>query len=262
VADSEYVLDDMGAKDTWRVFRMMAELVEGFDDLSQIGPAVSIFGTARCKPHDPVYILGETIGRKLAEKGFAVITGGGPGAMEAGNKGALAAGGTSVGLNITLSREMGPNPYQTKSLDFRYFFLRKLMFVKYAVAFVILPGGFGSLDELFETVTLIQTKKIKRFPIILVDSKFWNPMLDWLRAEVITRGFLSEDELDLLTVIDDPDELVDQIVWCNNEKCYLTAEGLRGRGREAPTAVNSAGTVDNLIDPPGGGPSVDPQKES
>ncbi|CAN5437227.1 TIGR00730 family Rossman fold protein [soil metagenome] len=253
MADSQYVLEDMGAKDTWRVFRMMAELVEGFDEMSQIGPAVSIFGTARCKPSDPVYVLAETIAKKLADKGFAVITGGGPGVMEAGNKGALAAGGTSIGLNISLSREQGPNPYQTKSLDFRYFFVRKLMFVKYAVAFVILPGGFGSLDELFETVTLIQTKKIQRFPMFLVGSKFWNPLLDWLRAEVITRGFLTEDELDLLTVIDDPDELVDQIVWCNNEKCYLTPEGLRGRllSVDSPVDVNSAGTVDNLIDKPG-----------
>jgi uncharacterized protein (TIGR00730 family) len=252
MAESEYVLDDMGVKDTWRVFRMMAELVEGFDDLSKIGPAVSIFGTARCKPGDPVYKLAETIASKLAEKGLAVITGGGPGVMEAGNKGALEAGGTSVGLNITISREQGPNPYQTHTLDFRYFFLRKLMFVKYALAFVILPGGFGSLDELFEAVTLIQTKKIKRFPMFLVDSKFWNPMLDWLRAEVITRGYLTEEELDLLIVIDDPDELVDHIVWCNNEKCYLTSEGLLGRklAKEPAAPVNEAGTVDNLIDPP------------
>jgi len=149
--------------------------------------------------------------------------------MEAGNKGALAAGGTSVGLNIILPNEQGPNPFQTKSLDFRYFFLRKLMFVKYAVAFVILPGGFGSLDELFEATTLIQTKKIQRFPLFLVDSKFWTPMIDWLRAEVVTRGYLSLDELDLLTIIDDPDELVDQIAWCENEKCYLSPDGLMGR---------------------------------
>ncbi|HMW89188.1 MAG TPA: TIGR00730 family Rossman fold protein [Candidatus Obscuribacter sp.] len=226
---SNFVQDEMNVKDTWRVFRMMAEMVEGFDELSRIGPAVSIFGTARCKPSDPVYLKAETIARKLSERGFAVITGGGPGVMEAGNKGALAAGGTSVGLNIILPRETGPNPYQTKSLDFRYFFLRKLMFVKYAVAFVILPGGFGSLDELFETATLIQTKKIKKFPLFLVDSKFWNPMLDWLKTEVVERGYLEPSELDLFTVIDDPDELVDQIVWCENEKCYLRPDGIRGR---------------------------------
>jgi uncharacterized protein (TIGR00730 family) len=230
--DTRYVIDEMSVKDTWRVFRMMAELVEGFDELSKIGPAVSIFGTARAKPNDPVYILAETIAKKLAEKGFAVITGGGPGVMEAGNKGALAAGGTSVGLNIILPNEQGPNPYQTKSLDFRYFFLRKLMFVKYAVAFVILPGGFGSLDELFEATTLIQTKKIQRFPLFLVDSKFWTPMIDWLRTEVVTRGYLSVDELDLLTIIDDPDELVEQIAWCENEKCYLSPDGLMGRSKQ------------------------------
>ncbi len=229
--DTRYVIDEMSVKDTWRVFRMMAELVEGFDELSKIGPAVSMFGTARATASDPVYILAETIAKKLAEKGFAVITGGGPGVMEAGNKGALAAGGTSVGLNIILPFETGPNPYQTKSLDFRYFFLRKLMFVKYAVAFVILPGGFGSLDELFEATTLIQTKKIQRFPLFLVDSKFWTPMITWLRTEVVPRGYLSEEELDLLTIIDDPDELVDQISWCENEKCYLSPEGLMGRSK-------------------------------
>jgi uncharacterized protein (TIGR00730 family) len=232
MSESRYVLDEMSVKDTWRVFRMMAELVEGFDELSKIGPAVSMFGTARCKPDDPIYVLAETIAKKLADRGFAVITGGGPGVMEAGNKGALAAGGTSVGLNIKLPREQGGNPYQTKSLDFRYFFLRKLMFVKYAVAFVILPGGYGSLDELFETITLIQTKKIKRFPMFLVDSKFWSPMIDWLKTEVVQRGYLSADELDLLTIVDDPDELVEQIVWCENEKCYLSPQGLSGRVRK------------------------------
>jgi uncharacterized protein (TIGR00730 family) len=233
MSESRYVLDEMSVKDTWRVFRMMAELVEGFDELSKIGPAVSMFGTARCKPDDPIYVLAETIAKKLADRGFAVITGGGPGVMEAGNKGALAAGGTSVGLNIKLPREQGGNQYQTKSLDFRYFFLRKLMFVKYAVAFVILPGGYGSLDELFETITLIQTKKIKRFPMFLVDSKFWSPMIDWLKTEVVQRGYLSADELDLLTIVDDPDELVEQIVWCENEKCYLSPQGLSGRVRKA-----------------------------
>ncbi|MBL0188417.1 MAG: TIGR00730 family Rossman fold protein [Candidatus Obscuribacter sp.] len=244
--ESRYVLDEMSVKDTWRIFRMMAELVEGFDELSKIGPAVSIFGTARCKPTDPVYIQAETIARKISQKGFAVITGGGPGVMEAGNKGALAAGGVSVGLNIILPRETGPNPYQTKSLDFRYFFVRKMMFVKYAVAFVILPGGFGSLDELFETLTLIQTKKIKRFPVFLVDSKFWSPMLEWLKAEVVTRGFLTVEELDLLRVIDDPDELVDQIVWCENEKCYLTPEGLLGRDKSKAKVEETVEKLDNL----------------
>lgn len=226
MSETRFILDEMTVKDTWRIFRMIAELVEGFDELSKIGPAVSIFGSARCKPSDPEYLLAETIARKLSERGFAVITGGGPGVMEGGNKGAIAAGGTSVGLNIQLPREQAPNPYQTVSLDFRYFFLRKLMFVKYAVAFVILPGGYGSLDELFEAVTLIQTNRIKRFPLFLVDSKFWNPMLEWLKTGPVARGFISPEEIELLTVVDDPDELVDQIVWCEAEKCYLTPDGL------------------------------------
>lgn len=224
--EREYVLDEMTVKDTWRIFRMIAELVEGFDDLSKIGPAVSIFGSARCKEDDPEYKLAQTIAAKLAEKGFAVITGGGPGIMEAGNKGAINTGGTSVGLNIELPMEQGHNAYQNVSVDFRYFFVRKLMFVKYARAFVILPGGFGSLDELFEAVTLIQTKRIKRFPMFLVDSSFWNPLMDWLKTEVVKRGYISENELDLLQVIDDPDELVDKISWCEEEKCYLTPDGV------------------------------------
>lgn len=235
---TRFVLDEMTVKDTWRIFRMMSELVEGFDELSEIGPAVSMFGTARCKPSDPEYLLAETIARKLAAKGFAVITGGGPGVMEGGNKGAIAAGGSSIGLNIQLPRENAPNPYQTTSVNFRYFFLRKLMFVKYAVAFVILPGGFGSLDELFEAVTLIQTNRIKTFPLFLVDSTFWNPMLDWLRSSVKARGFITEDELNLLTVIDDPDELVDQIVWCENEKCYLNPDGLMSNPRRRQPKID------------------------
>lgn len=234
MTDTRFILDEMTVKDTWRIFRMMAELVEGFDELSKIGPAVSMFGSARCKPSDPEYLLAETIARKLAERGFAVITGGGPGVMEAGNKGAIAAGGASVGLNITLPREQAPNPYQTVSLDFRYFFLRKLMFVKYACAFVILPGGYGSLDELFEAVTLIQTNRIKRFPLFLVDSKFWTPMVDWLHQGVATRGFISKEELNLLTIVDDPDELVEQIVWCEEEKCYLTPDGLMSHPNRRP----------------------------
>lgn len=224
--DSRFVLEEMTVKDTWRIFRMIAELVEGFDDLSKIGPAVSIFGTARCKEGDKEYQMARDIANKLASAGFAVITGGGPGVMEGGNRGAIEAGGTSVGLNIQLPFEQSGNPYQNVSVDFRYFFVRKLMFVKYAQAFVILPGGFGSLDELFESVTLIQTNKIKRFPMFLVDSEFWNPMMSWLRTHVVTRGFISEEELDLLQIVDDPDELVEKISWCEKEKCYLKPEGL------------------------------------
>lgn len=232
--ETQYVIDEITAKDTWRIFRIMSELVEGFDTLSRIGPAVSIFGSKRSKPGDTEYQLAEAIARKLAERGFAVITGGGPGVMEAGNKGAKAAGGTSVGLNIRLPEEQGGNPHQTVSVDFRYFFLRKLMFVKYAMAFVILPGGFGSLDELFEALTLMQTHKIKRFPLFLVGSSFWNPLVDWMRTTVVQRGLLSEEELDLFTVIDDPDELVEQIAWCEREKCYDLPGGMKQRIATAP----------------------------
>jgi uncharacterized protein (TIGR00730 family) len=225
--ESQYVIDEITARDTWRIFRIMSELVEGFDSLSHVGPSVTIFGSKRCKPGDHEYQLAESLAFKLAQSGFAIITGGGPGIMEAGNKGAKAAGGTSVGLNIKLPAEQGPNPYQTLSLDFRYFFLRKVMFVKYAMAFVILPGGFGTIDELFEALTLMQTNKIKRFPLYLVGSEFWTGLVDWLRDTVVKRGLLMEDELSLVSVIDDPDELVRQITWCEREKCYLSPEGIR-----------------------------------
>jgi uncharacterized protein (TIGR00730 family) len=225
--ESQYVIDEITAKDTWRIFRIMSELVEGFDSLSHVGPAVTMFGSKRCLPDDPEYKLAETLAFKLAECGFAVITGGGPGIMEAGNKGAKAAGGTSVGLNIKLPFEQGPNPHQTISIDFRYFFLRKLMFIKYAMAFVILPGGFGSLDELFEALNLMQTSKIKRFPLYLVGTEYWGGLVDWLKNTVVKRGLLFEEELSLVQMIDDPDELVRQITWCEKEKCYLSAEGIR-----------------------------------
>lgn len=232
--ESQYVIDEITAKDTWRIFRIMSELVEGFDTMGRIGPAVSMFGSKRCQPGEQEYILAETIARKLAERGFTVITGGGPGVMEAGNKGAKEAGGTSVGVNIRLPFEQGPNAYQTVSLDFRYFFIRKLMFVKYAVGFVILPGGFGSLDELFEALTLIQTERIKAFPVFLVGSKFWNPLVDWMKNTVVARGLLSEADLGLFTVIDDPDELVDQIAWCQQEKCYEIPGGIKARAAPEP----------------------------
>ena len=231
--ESQFVIDEITAKDTWRIFRIMSELVEGFDSLSKIGPAVSIFGSKRCLPDDAEYKLAETLSFKLAEAGFAVITGGGPGIMEAGNKGAKEAGGVSIGLNIKLPQESGGNPYQNLSVDFRYFFLRKLMFIKYAMAFIIMPGGFGTIDELFEALNLMQTNKIKRFPLYLVGSDFWNPLIDWLNDTVIKRGLLYEEELALLTVIDDPDELIRQITWCEKEKCYLSPEGIRAFYKEA-----------------------------
>lgn len=225
--ERRFEVDEITARDTWRIFRIMSELVEGFDELSRIAPAVSIFGSKRSMPGDTDYELTEKIAGMLAERGFAVITGGGPGIMEAGNKGAFLAGGTSVGLNIHVPGEQKANDYQTVSLDFKYFFVRKLMFVKYAVAFVIMPGGFGSFDELFEAATLIQTRRIKRFPLYLVGSEFWNPLLDWLKGEVLKRGYVTHSDLELLTVIDDPEELVESIAWCQSEKCYEMEMGIR-----------------------------------
>ena len=225
--ETQFVIDEITAKDTWRIFRIMSELVEGFDSLSRVGPAVSIFGSKRCQPGDPEYQLAQKLAYDLAKCGFAIITGGGPGIMEAGNKGAKEAGGISVGLNIKLPFEQGGNHFQTLGVDFRYFFLRKLMFIKYAMAFIIMPGGFGTIDELFEALNLMQTQKIKKFPLYLVGSEFWGGLIDWLKDTVIKRGLLYEEELSLITIIDDPEELVRQICWCEKEKCYLTPEGIR-----------------------------------
>jgi uncharacterized protein (TIGR00730 family) len=228
MGETQFVIDEITAKDTWRIFRIMSELVEGFDTMSKIGPAVSIFGSKRCGPNNKEYKIAEELARKLVHRGFAIITGGGPGVMEAGNKGAIEAGGVSIGLNIRLPEELRPNTYQTISVDFRYFFLRKLMFVKYAMAFVILPGGYGSLDELFEALTLMQTRKIKQFPLFLLGSKFWQPLVDWLKTTVVKQGLLTKEELDLFIVIDDIDELVEKISWCEKEKCYDNPEGIKG----------------------------------
>ncbi|MEM0998609.1 MAG: TIGR00730 family Rossman fold protein [Bacteroidota bacterium] len=199
------------SRDTWIIFRIMAEFVEGFETLSEIGPCVSIFGSARTKPDHPYYQLGVETATKLTEAGFGVITGGGPGIMEAGNKGAFEAGGASVGLNIELPFEQHTNPYidRDKSIDFNYFFVRKVMFMKYAQGFVVLPGGFGTLDELFEALTLIQTQKISRFPVVLVGHKFWDGLVNWLREQVLeTAGNISPDDMFLFCVVDTAEEAV------------------------------------------------------
>jgi uncharacterized protein (TIGR00730 family) len=195
-------------KDTWRVFRIMGEFVEGFEVMGRMGPCVSVFGSARTQPGTPYYELGVDVGRALVERGYGVITGGGPGIMEAANKGAQEAGGASVGLNIALPHEQAGNPYvdPDKSINFDFFFARKTMFVKYAMGFVVLPGGFGTLDELFESLTLIQTKKTTRFPVILMGSEFWGGLLDWVRGALLEAGNISEDDPDLLAVTDDPHE--------------------------------------------------------
>jgi len=193
------------------MFRIMAEFVDGFEALAKYHPAVTIFGSTRIRPGDEVYQKAEQIGKFLAENGFAVITGGGPGVMEAANKGAASAGGNSIGLNIELPLEQKPNPYTNITLHFRYFFVRKVMFVKYAVAYVILPGGFGTMDELFESITLIQTHKIKPFPVILVGSNYWRGFLDWIKEVVLKEGKISPSDLEILQLIDDPAEIVKAI---------------------------------------------------
>jgi hypothetical protein len=207
----QYVVDKITAQESWRMFHILAEFVEGFDALARCHPAVSIFGSTRAKPEDEVYQKAERIGQLLAENGFSVITGGGPGTMEAANKGASLAGGKSIGLNIELSLEQKPNPYANITLKYRYFFVRKVMFVKYAVAYIILPGGFGTMDELFESVTLIQTHKIKPFPVILVGSNYWKGLLDWMKEVVLKEGRISPTDLEILQLIDDPEEIVKTI---------------------------------------------------
>jgi hypothetical protein len=194
--------------DPWRALRILAEFVEGFDAMAKVGPAVTVFGSARTRPDDPVYEAARTIGRRLAEAGYAVITGGGPGAMEAANRGCREGGGLSVGCNIELPHEQGMNAYVDLGVEFRYFFARKVMFVKYADGFIILPGGFGTLDELFEALTLIQTGKVRHFPVVLVGRSYWAGLIDWIRESLLANGAVSESDLDLLHVTDDPDEAV------------------------------------------------------
>ena len=199
------------SRETWRVFRIMAEFVEGFDELSKLGPAVSIFGSARTQPDNQYYQLTERTAAKLVQNGFAIITGGGGGIMEAANKGAFEAKGKSVGLNIEIPQEQIPNEYQNLSLSFRYFFARKMMFMKYAQAFVILPGGFGTMDEFFESLTLIQTLKMERFPVVLMGCDYWKGLLDWIEHTMIKNGTISKDDTALYTLTDDPEEVVDII---------------------------------------------------
>jgi len=209
--EKQYVVDALSIDESWRIFRIMAEFVDAIETLSRVKHAVSIFGSARTKPDDPYYQKAELLARRLVEKGFGVITGGGPGVMAAANKGAAEAGGQSVGMNIRLPFEQKPNPYANVSIDYKYFFIRKVMFVKYAVAYVILPGGFGTMDELFEALTLIQTKRIKGFPVILMGSEYWKGLFDWLRKTMLRDNKISPDDLDLFQMIDDPDEAVKHI---------------------------------------------------
>ena len=199
------------SRESWKIFQIMAEFVAGFERLSQIQPSVSIFGSARTPPDHPYYALTEQIARKLADSGFSVVSGGGPGLMEAANKGAFAGKGASVGLNILLPHEQAPNPYQNISLTFQHFFARKVMFVKYAKAYVVMPGGFGTLDELIEALTLIQTGKSVRMPIILVHRPFWTGLVDWFKTTLVAEGVISPEDLDLFTLVDTADEVVDAV---------------------------------------------------
>lgn len=203
--------DDFTRSDPWRVMRIQGEFIEGFDKLANVGAAVTVFGSARTPPDDPHYAVAEKLGALLAKAKFAVITGAGPGIMEAANKGAKLAGGRSVGCNIELPFEQGANPHVDTVVNFRYFFVRKTMFIKYSVAFVIFPGGFGTLDELFEAVTLIQTGKISQFPVILIGRHYWAGLIRWMQSRVLGEGKISPGDLDLLVVTDDPQEAVDVI---------------------------------------------------
>jgi uncharacterized protein (TIGR00730 family) len=204
--------DEFTHTDTWRVLRIMGEFVDGFDDLATVTNGVALFGSARVQAEDPIYAIAEETASLLVRAGFAVITGGGPGIMEAANRGAFNADGASIGCNIELPFEQKPNPYQTRSLSFKYFFVRKTMFIKYSHAFIIFPGGFGTLDELFEALTLIQTRKIKNFPVILFGSKFWRGLVDWIEAQALARGMVSELDVKLLQITDSPAEAVRIII--------------------------------------------------
>ena len=206
--EKQYVVDALTLNDSWKMFHIMAEFVEGFETLPEVYPAVTIFGSSRSKPQSNNYRTTVTVARMLAENGFNVISGGGPGIMEAANKGAVEGGAKSVGLHIQLPNEQQPNGYANIKLNYNYFFIRKVMFVKYAVAYIIMPGGFGTLDELFESLTLIQTKRIKYFPIILMNSAYWKGLLDWAKKTMIKENTISEADFDIFNVVDTPEEAI------------------------------------------------------
>ncbi|MBL7203622.1 MAG: TIGR00730 family Rossman fold protein [Desulfobacteraceae bacterium] len=206
--EKQYIVDDLTLNDSWRMFQIMAEFVKGFEVMPETFPAVTIFGSSRIKPKSAIYKDTVKVSRLLVESGFNVISGGGPGVMEAANRGAAEAKGKSVGLHIELPSEQAPNKYANIRLAFKYFFIRKVMFVKYAVAYIIMPGGFGTLDELFEALTLIQTKRIRYFPVILIDSKFWAGLLDWAKKTLIKEQTISESDFDIFNIVDTPEEAV------------------------------------------------------
>jgi uncharacterized protein (TIGR00730 family) len=206
--EKQYVIDSLSTNESWRVFRIMAEIVEGVETLSKIHDAVTFFGSARVKPDDIYYQKTEKLAQLLVQAGFSIITGGGPGIMEAANKGAAEAGEKSVGMNIKLPFEQKPNPYANIHIEYKYFFVRKVMFIKYAVAYVIMPGGFGTMDEFFEALTLIQTRKTKPFPVILMGSEYWQGLIDWLKNQMLKEGKIAPADMELIQIIDDPGEVV------------------------------------------------------
>lgn len=216
--------DEFTHTDTWRVFRIMGEFVQGFDDLATITRGVSIFGSARIASDHPQYHAARETAGLLSRAGFSVITGGGPGIMEAANRGAFEAGGVSIGCNIELPFEQTPNPYQTRSVTFKYFFVRKTMFVKYSCAFIIFPGGFGTLDELFESLTLIQTRKIKNFPVVLFGSEYWRGLLDWLKTSALSGTMIADKDFSLLSITDSPTEVVEIISRSQNSLGILNPQ--------------------------------------
>lgn len=209
---------DFTTQEPWRLFRIMAEFVDSFEQMHKIGPAVTVFGSARMPASDPYYQKAEQVGRLLAQEGYAAITGGGPGIMEAVNKGAYEAGGVSVGLNIELPHEQIPNRYQNRQLHFHYFFIRKVCFVKYASGFIMFPGGFGTLDELFEALTLIQTERIPKFPVALVGREHWSGLIGWLGQRLQHRGLIGADDLDLFRIVEEPAEAVDFVITSDRQR--------------------------------------------
>ena len=225
----QFLVDELKVGDTWRMFRILSEFVEGFEQMRGVGPAVTVFGSARSKSTDLRYQTARRFGKIMAERGITVVTGGGPGLMEAANRGAFESGGKSVGLNIELPLEQEHNPYLTKVVNFRHFFIRKVMLVKYSSGFIIFPGGFGTMDEAFEALTLIQTMKIRPFPIIFVDRKFWSGLWGWVNDHLLHEGMVSPGDLELITFLDEPEEIADKIIEFTEKG---TIEGKRPWGRQ------------------------------
>ena len=209
--EKQFVIDEITLKDSWRPFHILAEFVEGFENLSDVAPAITVFGSARTKEGDHLYTRAYELAKLLGKNGFNLITGGGPGVMEAINKGAKEAGVKSVGINIELPFEQKPNPYITLPLSFRYFFVRKVMFIKYAIAYIVLPGGFGTLDEFFEALTLVQTHKTRPFPVILVGTDYWDELIAFMRSRMVRNGMINKEDLNIFQVIDEPEKIVEYI---------------------------------------------------